>query len=178
MKIYATAVVIVLAAASAAPAGQRKGTNGLVDRVQTKTAVEPVAAAPGTTVTLKLEVTPDHGIRVYAPSAKSFTGAVVLLTPSKQLKLEKPVYAIPSIEKNPGNNKRVPLYSAAFNIDHVVTVDKDAKPGTTIRVFGALRYQTCDERVVYPARSLPVVWTLRISEPSENPATLGPATAR
>src|SRR5262249_37041206 len=119
MKIYTTAVMIVLAAASAASAGQQKGTNGLVDRCQTKAPVEPIVAPPGSTVTLKLEITPDHGIRVYAPGAKSFTGAVVLLTPSKQLKLEKPAYAIPSIEKNPGNNKRVPLYTSAFNIDHV-----------------------------------------------------------
>ena len=177
MKIYTTAVMIVLAG-SAASAGQQKGTNGLVDRVQTKAAVEAVAAAPGSTVTLKLQITPDHGIRVYAPGAKSFTGAVVLLTPSKQLKLEKPVYALPSIESNPGNKKRVPLYNAAFNIDHVVTIDKNAKPGTAIRVFGALKYQTCDERVVYPARTLPVVWTLRISEPSESPATSSPAAAR
>ena len=157
-------VLVCLSFAVASQAGQGRVTDGSKDRVKAKGTTDSPMAEPGGTVTLKLEVTPDNGIRVYAPGAKSFTGAFVMLSPAKFVKVTKPKYGIPAVEKNPGNMKRVPLYTSAFNIDHVVTIDKDAKPGTEIRIYGALRYQTCDDRVVYPARTLPVYWTVRVGE--------------
>lgn len=160
-------VLVCLSFAIAAHAGQRKTTDGSKDRVKAKGTTDRQMVEPGGTMTLKLEVTPDDGIRVYAPGAKSFTGAFVLLSPSKLIKVTKPKYGIPAVEKNPGNRKNVPLYTSAFNIDHVIEIDKEAKPGTEIRIFGALKYQTCDDRVVYPTRTLPVYWTIKVGEPGQ-----------
>ncbi len=165
LAVRAVLVLVSLSFAIAGHAGQRKGTDGSKDRVKAKGTTDRPRTEPGGTVRLKLEVTPDDDIRVYAPGAKNFTGAFVLLSASKQFKVNKPVYEIPTVEKNPGNMKRVPLYTSAFNIDHDVTIDKDVKPGTVIRIFGALRYQTCDDRVVYPTRTLPVYWTVEVGEP-------------
>src|SRR4051812_46015413 len=139
--------------------------SSLLNRVNAETSVEAVNAVPGGTVVLHLEVRPDRGIRVFAPGAKDFVPAVVIMTKLKGIKWGKPSYDIPDYEKNPGNDKRVPLYGRSFKIDHTVTIDKDVKPGTEIRVSGALTYQTCDERIVYPKRSMALRWTIRVDEP-------------
>jgi hypothetical protein len=88
----------------------------------------------------------------------------VVFARAKGVKAGKPSYDIPEFEKNPGNNKRVPLYGRNFTIAHKVTIDKNAKPGSQIVVTGVITYQTCDERVVYPKRTMPLRWTIQLNE--------------
>jgi hypothetical protein len=162
------AIVVVLAVAVAATASAQPpvpSVSGLLERVNTETSVRAVNAVPGGTVVLSLEVRPDRGIRVFAPGAKSFTPAIVVLNKPKGIKPGKPSYDTPAFEKNPGNDKRVPLYTRSFTITHTVTIDKNVRPGTVIGVAGALTYQTCDERSVYPRSTLPLRWTIRVEEP-------------
>jgi len=59
----------------------------------------------------------------------------------------------------------IPSYARAFKVDHTVTVDKNSKPGSMIDVTGALTYETCDQRIVYPKRTLPVRKTIRVNTP-------------
>ena len=158
--------MLVATSTTAAPAQVRPPTaSSLLDRVNAETSVEAVNAIPGGTVVLRLQVRPNRGIRVFAPGAKKFVPAMVILTKPKGIRPGKPSYDIPDYEKNPGDDKRVPLYGRSFKIDHTVTIDRDVKPGTEIRVAGALTYQTCDERIVYPKRTMAVRWTIRVDEP-------------
>jgi hypothetical protein len=169
------AAVLVTALACTANAQTRVPTiSGLLDRVSTETSVRPVDAdkavrsgyaVPGSKVVLDLEVRPNRGIRVFAPGAKKFVPALVVLNRPKGIKPGKPAYDIPEYDKNPGDDKRVPMYKRSFNIKHTITIDKNVKPGTVIGVTGALTYQTCDERIVYPKRTLPVRWTIRVEQP-------------
>ena len=165
----AAAVLTVLVVTSSATAHAQfvrpPSASSLFDRVSAETSVVAEKAVPGGTVVLHLEVSPDRGIRVFAPGAKKFVPAVVILTRPDGIKSGKPSYDIPDYEKNPGDDKRVPLYGRKFKIDHVVTIDKDVKPGTEIRVSGALTYQACDERIVYPKRTMAVRWTIRVEQP-------------
>jgi hypothetical protein len=167
MRAFAALVTVLIAGAASTAAAQPRlpTVSGLLDRISTETSVQAVNAVPGGTVVLDLEVRPERGIRVFAPGAKNFVPAMVVLNRPKGIKLGKPSYEIPEYEKNPGNDKRVPLYTRSFNIKHTVTIDKDIKPGTVIGVAGALTYQTCDDRIVYPKRTLPVRWTIRVEEP-------------
>lgn len=169
------AVVVATGTASFVSAQPRVPTlSGLLDRISTETSVRPIEAdksirtayaVPGGTVELDLEIRPNRGIRVFAPGAKKFVPALVVLNKPKGIKPGKPAYDIPEYEKNPGDDKRVPMYKRSFNIKHTVTIDKNVKPGTVIGVTGALTYQTCDERIVYPKRTLPVRWTIRVGQP-------------
>ena len=115
---------------------------------------------------LRLSIKPDRGIRVFAPGAKEYVPVGVLVSSSRGMRLGKPTYGIPVSEKNPGNGKKVPLYARAFDISYDATIDKDAKPGTYIRVSGALTYQACDDRRVYPVRTMLVHWTVKVVEPA------------
>ena len=71
----------------------------------------------------------------------------------------------PACVTNPGNDKRVPLYGRLIETNHTVTIDRDGKPGTETGVSVALTCQTCDERIVYPKRTMAVRWTIRAAQP-------------
>ena len=62
----------------------------------------------------------------------------------------------------------MPLYARTFDISYAATIDKDAKPGTSIRVSGSLTYQACDDRRVYPVRTMLVHWTVKVVEPAND----------
>src|SRR5256885_873812 len=47
-----------------------------------------------------------------------------------------------------------------FRSTQDVTVDKSAKPGSTVTVAGTVNYQACDDRVCYAPESAPVTWTV------------------
>jgi len=159
-------VLLLVGCAAAAHAQPRvPSASSVLDRLTTETSVVAINAVPGGSVVLRLQIRPQRGIKVFAPGAKNFVPVIVLLLKPKGVKAGKPSYDTPDYEKNPGDDKRVPLYARAFKIDHTVTIDKDVKPGTIIDVTAALTYQTCDERIVYPKRTLPVRWTIRVDQP-------------
>lgn len=167
MKIAVLALGLVVAVSSSSVVAQRRlpSTSGLLQRVSTQTSVTGDKATPGSTIVLRLEVKPNNGIRVFAPGAKDFTPVIVVVGKSKGISSGKPSYDVPAVEKNPGNNKRVPLYTRAFHIDYTAVIDERAKPGTDISVNAILTYQSCDDRIVYPKRTLPLHWTVRVVEP-------------
>jgi hypothetical protein len=168
MKAAAAILTVLVAVAFVSPANAQPrvpSASAVLDRLTTETSVVAINAVPGGSVVLRLQIRPQRGIKVFAPGAKNFVPVVVLLLKPKGVKAGKPSYDTPDYEKNPGNDKRVPLYARAFKIDHTVTIDKNVKPGSLIDVTAALTYQTCDERIVYPKRTLPVRWTIRVDQP-------------
>jgi hypothetical protein len=168
MRPFAALVMVFLAGPALTGIAQSRipDAHALLDnRVRAETSVRADSAVPGGTVVLNLEIRPADGIRVFAPGAKSFTPPVVVFNVLKGIKPGKPSYDIPEYEKNPGNDKRVPLYSRSFSISHTVTIDKNVKPGTVIEVLGALTYQTCDQRSVFPVRTTQLRWRIQVDAP-------------
>lgn len=134
------------------------------EHVSTGTTVEPEEPAPGGSVVLKLRVTPDRKMRIFAQGAKDFTPVVAVLSPAKGLNLRTPSFSAFKKQENPGNFKKVPLYPSSFDIEFSGTIDKSVKPGTTMRVTGSLTYQACDDRIVYPKRTMMVTWTIHVKD--------------
>jgi Disulphide bond corrector protein DsbC len=129
-----------------------------------KTTLQHVTAAPSVvraangSMTLTLDVTPNPRIHVYAPGAKDFTAVSLILTPQADVTPGKPVYPKADVGAAPGTED-APAYSKAFRITQPVAVKAGAKKELTIS--GVLNYQACNDRVCYPASSLPVTWTLK-----------------
>ena len=78
------AIVIAVAVATGAPApasaqSRLPSVTGLLDRINTETSVRAVDAVPGGSVVLEVEIRPNRGIRVFAPGARSFVPAMVVL---------------------------------------------------------------------------------------------------
>src|SRR3954470_5202760 len=125
--------------------------------VQHVTAAPSVVRGANGSITLALDVTPNPRIHVYAPGAKDFTAVSLVLTARAEMTAGKPAYPKHDVLAAPGSD-HAPAYAKAFRITQPVTLKADAPKDVTIG--GVLNYQACDDRVCYPALSLPVTWAV------------------
>ena len=117
---------------------------------------------PGATLTLWVDVTPKPGLRVYAAGARDFTPVALVMTPHAAVTPRAPHYPPSVLDPDSGSPQPVPVYRGVFRITQPVTVSRTAVPGTAITLAAALNYQACDDRLCYPATSIPVLWPVTI----------------
>ncbi len=119
-----------------------------------------VSGKAGAKLVLFVDVTPKPGIHVYAPGTNDYIPITVKLTAQPEIKAGKITYpksAIVSIA-----DEKVPVFQKPFRLTQDVTIDKSAKPGSTVFVAGTVSYQACDDRVCFPPESAPVSWTIAV----------------
>jgi DsbC/DsbD-like thiol-disulfide interchange protein len=126
-----------------------------------------IAASPievngtaGGKLALFVDVTPKPGIHVYAPGSKDYIPITVKLNAQPELKAGKVAY--PKSETMTFADEKVPVYQKPFRLTQDVTLEKSAKPGSTVTVSGTVNYQACDDRVCYPPESAPISWTVTV----------------
>lgn len=160
------AVALAIAASRATTgAGQSLLTRTpAVQYVSVEGAASAPVVAPGGTVTLWVDVTPKPNMHVYAPGAKDFTPVALVMTPKAGMTLAKPSYPAGELSVTAGVAEPVPVYNKAFRIAQRMTIAKTVKEGDTLTLAGAVNYQACDDRVCYPATSIPVLWTVRVKQ--------------
>jgi hypothetical protein len=119
-----------------------------------------VSGAAGARLALFVDVTPKPNIHVYAPGAEFYIPITVKLNASAEIKPGKLVY--PKAETMTLLDEKVSVFQKPFRLTQDVTIDKSAKPGSTIAVSGTVNYQSCDDKVCYPPESAPVAWTVTV----------------
>ena len=119
-----------------------------------------VNGAAGAKLVLFVDVTPKPGIHVYAPGSKDYIPITVKLNAQPEIKPGKVVY--PESELMTFADEKVPVFQKPFRLTQAVTLDKSAKPGSTVTVAGTVSYQACDDRVCYAPESAPVIWTVLV----------------
>jgi|SRR4051794_39932732 DsbC/DsbD-like thiol-disulfide interchange protein len=119
-----------------------------------------VSGAAGAKVELFVEVTPKPGIHVYAPGNEDYIPITVKLTPLADAKAGKVTY--PKAESALIANEKVQVFQKPFRLTQDITVDKAAKPGSTVVVAGTVNYQACDDKVCFPPENAPVSWTVAV----------------
>jgi len=127
------------------------------------TIVASPAALNGTAggkLSLFVDVTPKANIHIYAPGAEFYIPIVVKLNASPEVKAGKLVY--PKSETITLLDEKVAVFQKPFRLTQDVTIDKSAKPGSTVTIGGTVNYQACDDRVCYPPESAPVTWTVTV----------------
>ena len=117
-----------------------------------------VNGAAGARLALFVDVTPKPGIHVYAPGSNDYIPITVKLNAQPEIKAGKVAY--PKSEMMTFADEKVPVFQKPFRLTQDVTLDKSAKPGSTMTVSGTVNYQACDDRVCYPPESAPVRWTV------------------
>jgi DsbC/DsbD-like thiol-disulfide interchange protein len=117
-------------------------------------------AAPGSGMSLFLDVAPNPGIHVYAPGAKDYLPIGLTLEPVADLVVGKTIY--PKAETIVFERERVPVFQKPFRLVEHVTIARTAKAGTTMTIRGRVTYQACDDKVCFIPASAPVTWTLTI----------------
>jgi hypothetical protein len=119
-----------------------------------------VTGAAGAKLSLFVDVTPKTNIHVYAPGTEFYIPITVKLNAQPEITPGKIAY--PKSETLTLLNEKVPVFQKPFRLTQEVTLDKAAKPGTTVTVSGTVNYQACDDAVCYPPESAPVAWTVTV----------------
>jgi DsbC/DsbD-like thiol-disulfide interchange protein len=159
------AIALFQSASSTSPAPDRSETNHLVAIASVS---EPVVA-PGTRLSLFLEVTPKPKMHVYAPGQKAYIPISVKLDADEAFRAHAPVFPKPEPFLFVPLNENQLVYSKPFRIVQDVTVA--STPGMRARarvadamltIKGTMRYQACDDQVCYVPKDVPVAWTTKL----------------
>ena len=148
----------VLLAAQAAPALQFKGST---ESKHATIVASPagIAAAPGGKLALFVDVTPKANLHVYAPGSKDYI-PITVKPEASLMKFGKVTY--PKSELMTFGDEKVPVFQKPFRLTQDATLDKSAKPGSTVTVGGTVHFQACDDRVCYPPESVPISWSVMV----------------
>ena len=133
-----------------------------LQHVTIEAATSASSGGRGNTVTLWADVTPKPNIHVYAADWHGFTPVTLVITPHPALTIGKAKYPEPELSRTVGVDGPMAVYTKRFRVSQAVTVRSTAKRGQTLTIAGVVNYQACDDRVCYPATSLPVTWTLNV----------------
>ena len=115
---------------------------------------------PGGRVLLWVKVTPNPGKRVYAAGARDFQPVTLVPTPHAAVTFSKPAYSRSELDGNSGSPTPVPVYKNEFRIAIPIVISATATHNDALTIGAAINYQACDDRLCYPAASIPVLWKL------------------
>jgi len=119
------------------------------------------AAAPGSKISLFLDVTPRAGIHVYAPGAKDYLPIAMTLDRRSGITVGDVKY--PKPQTMVFENEKVPVYNKPFRLVQEVSLDRSLKAGEAVTITGTLKYQACDDQVCFIPVSMPVSWMFTIN---------------
>jgi len=117
-------------------------------------------AAPGSKVSLFLDITPNPGIHVYAPGAKDYLPIAVTIDPHPGVTVGAVKY--PKSDTMVFEGERVPVYQKAFRLVDEVSLASSLKTADMVTLIGTVKYQACDDHVCYFPASVPVSWTIKV----------------
>lgn len=150
---------------AAGTAGTRTETPHLV----LVTRASDSAAAPGTRVSLMLEITPKPRMHVYAPGQTDLIPITLALTEDASFKARPPKFPAPEKYFFEPLKETQLVFSRRFRITQDVTLAltpalraRAREAGAALTIAGTLRYQACDDKVCYMPESLPVSWTIAL----------------
>ena len=124
--------------------------------------ISATSAAPGSRLTVTVDVTPRRAMHVYAPGKHDYQVVALTLTPQPWAKLEPTKY--PPSEKYYFEplNETVEVYSKPFRLTREVTLidtpeaRKALSGQSAITIAGQLEYQACDDKICYQPGKVPV----------------------
>jgi hypothetical protein len=125
------------------------------------TSVNPVTVPPGGQLSLFVDVAPKPRMHVYAPEEKGQQAVSLKVDRVSSVAARPPVF--PKGETSvfaPTGDTQI-VYSQPFRIEVPATVVKSRKTGT-VTMSGTLRYQACDDKVCYIAKSVPLTWEVTV----------------
>ncbi len=126
--------------------------------------------APGERHTLAFDVTPKPGMHVYAPGKHTYQVIGVSLDQQPWLRAGPTRYPASEIYHFVPLNERVEVYMKPFRLERDVTVLATPDVRTqlagqkTLTISGRLEYQACDDKLCYAPQSVPVQWTLDLTQ--------------
>ena len=102
-------------------------------------------------------------MHVYAPGSK-YRAIKLTLAPQAGLAFGSPVYPSPSSYYFKPLNETVDVYASPFRLSVDITTDVHTRAPSSITLKGSFEYQACDDHVCYLPESIPLRWTVTLSE--------------
>ena len=152
--------LFVLALVQSAPPLPLLPPDALPKHLTIAATTSAASVAPGSTIALFLDVTPNPGIHVYAPGARDYVPISVRIDRVDGITAHATTY--PKSDTMTFAGERVPVFRKRFRLVEDVTVAPAAKPGTMLTINGTVSYQACDDKVCFIPASAPVRWVVRV----------------
>lgn len=124
--------------------------------------------APGTRLTVTLDVTPRRTMHVYAPGKHDYQVVRLTLDPQPWATLDPTKYPASEMYHFAPLNETVEVYSAPFRLTRelVVLDTPEARKALAgqknVTVSGQLEYQACDDKVCYSPSKVPVSFVVTV----------------
>ena len=151
---------VVIAQAAAAGQSLLAPPTTAPKHLTVSTSTSAPIVAPGSKVSLFIDVTPNPGIHVYAPGAEDYLPIAVTLKPVAGASFDRTTY--PKSGTVIVEGKPVPVFQKPFRLVEKVTVARTVKAGTTMTLSGVVDYQACDAMVCFKPATAPVAWILTV----------------
>jgi DsbC/DsbD-like thiol-disulfide interchange protein len=163
MNLPLSGVVLAAAIAASQSSVPPSAKPGTVDtpHLTVTTSTGAASVAPGSRVSLFVEVAPKPKMHVYAPEQKAYLPVSLRLEPSPGVTARLPIFPKgESIFFAPTSETQI-VYSQPFRIELPVTTAR-GRPAGPVTIIGTLEYQACDDRVCYIPRKVQVTWKLNL----------------
>jgi DsbC/DsbD-like thiol-disulfide interchange protein len=134
----------------------------VIQHITVAPAASSESVAAGGTLTLFADVTPKPNMHVYSSDTNGTTPVALVLTQQAGVSSGQAKYPMPEMVRTVGEVLPVAAYRKPFRIEQPITIARTAKSGETLSIVGLVNYQACDDRVCYPAGSVPVSWNIKI----------------
>ena len=143
-------------------------TRSTTPHLTVESSISQTSAAPGSRLTVSVDVSPRRTMHVYAPGKHDYQVIALTLTPQPWAKLEPTKY--PPSEKYffEPLNETVEVYSKPFRLTRDVTLldtpeARKALAGqSSVTVAGQLEYQACDDKVCYQPGKIPLRFNVTV----------------
>jgi AhpC/TSA family/Disulphide bond corrector protein DsbC len=133
------------------------------------TASSDARVAPGTRLSLFVDIAPKSKMHVYAPEQKDVI-PVSLQIDAGEVKAHAPVFPKPEKYFFKPLKETQLVYSKPFRLVQDITValtpairERARSESSTIAVAGTLQYQACDDSICYMPVTVPLTWTLALT---------------
>jgi DsbC/DsbD-like thiol-disulfide interchange protein len=137
--------------------------------VAVRATLSDTEVAPGTRISLAVEITPKARMHVYAPGAK-YIPVSLRIQPQPFVKAHDVIYPPAEDYFFEPLNEHAQVYSEPFRLVLDVTIGEisarqmSASMPSRLTLKGTLDYQACDDRFCYLATSIPLQWTVKIKQ--------------
>jgi hypothetical protein len=127
-------------------------------------------AAPGTRLSISIDIEPRRGMHVYAPGKHSYQVISLEIDPQPWLRAAAVTYPRPEIYHFKPLNEHVEVYLKPFRLVQDVTilatpdVQKMLANEKSVTITARVNYQACDEKLCYAPQSVPVKWTVALRQ--------------
>ena len=125
-------------------------------------------AAPGTRLSLVLDITPGENMHVYAPGVVGYRPIALTIDDQPGVLLRSAQYPQSEDYYFEPLDEHVQVYQSPFRIVQDIMIDPSregqaALAGvTSLTVTGTLNYQACDDTICYNPQSVPLSWTVEL----------------